>query len=332
MPDGALRELFTSKQQLLDLPPGMSATQWAQAGEIIGELHRGVGWLIGEWWLYGPWEERDRVAVVSAVGWRGPALSTCRFAAQCCKSFPKSRRRELVPYSHHLEVLKLPPTEADELLDRAQREAEETGRPTPAREIRTKVKQHRRATREQELAERTAAASRELGSKRYGVIYADPPWRFEPYSRTTGLDRAADNHYPTMMLDAIRAMQVPAADDAVLFLWATAPMLPEALSVMQAWGFIYRSNFVWNKGRAGTGYWVRNQHEHLLVGTRGSVPAPAPGEQYASIIEWPAEQHSAKPAAFAEMIEDMFPNLALLEMFARAPRLGWDVMGNECDG
>jgi len=195
--------------------------------------------------------------------------------------------------------------------------------------VKTAEKGTRRAEREAELAERTLEAARALGSARYGVIYADPPWRFEPYSRETGMDRAADNHYPTMTIEALRALDVPAADDCVLFMWATVPMLPEALAVMDAWGFSYRSHCVWLKDRFGTGYWFRNQHELLLVGTRGDVPAPAPGEQYASVIEAELGPHSAKPGHFAEMIEELFPTAPRLEMFARAPRLGWDVWGNE---
>jgi len=191
------------------------------------------------------------------------------------------------------------------------------------------VKRVTRETHERELAEATIEASRALGTKLYGVIYADPPWQFAPYSRDTGMDRAADNHYPTMSLDDIRAIKVPAADDCVLFLWATAPMLSEALSVMQAWGFAYKSHVVWIKDRMGTGYWFRSMHELLLVGTRGNPPAPAPGEQFTSVIDARASEHSAKPAAFAEMIDEMFPYASGLEMFARAPRLGWDVWGNQ---
>ena len=190
-------------------------------------------------------------------------------------------------------------------------------------------KKTRRAERERELAEATHAAAKSLGRKRYGVIYADPPWSFEPYSRETGMDRAADNHYPTMDLDAIKALQPPAAKDCVLFLWATAPMLPEALDLMTAWGFTYRSHVVWIKDKLGTGYWFRNQHELLLVGVRGNVPAPAPGQQYPSIIEAKRLRHSAKPSHFAEIIEEMFPTLPRLEMFGRSRRAGWDVWGNE---
>jgi N6-adenosine-specific RNA methylase IME4 len=134
------------------------------------------------------------------------------------------------------------------------------------------------------------------------------------------MDRVADNHYPTMDLDAIRALKVPAANNAVLFLWATTPMLPEALSVMQAWGFAYKSTFVWHKKRIGTGYWNRNEVEFLLVGVRGHVPAPAPGDEAS-----PA-RHSEKPAAVAEMTENMFPNLDRIERCSRASR-GWADMG-----
>jgi N6-adenosine-specific RNA methylase IME4 len=190
-------------------------------------------------------------------------------------------------------------------------------------------KAERRAGRERELAEATRAASEVLGSKLYPVIMADPPWRFEPYSRETGMDRAADNHYPTMTRTDIGALKVPAADDCVLFLWATPAMNAEALAVMAEWGFAYKSQLVWAKDRTGTGYWARQQHELLLIGTKGDVPAPAPGQQPSSLISAPVGPHSAKPAVFHEIIEHMFPTAARLEMFARAGRPGWDSHGNE---
>jgi N6-adenosine-specific RNA methylase IME4 len=190
-------------------------------------------------------------------------------------------------------------------------------------------KKTRRTARERDLAAATKAASTELGIKLYSVILADPPWRFEPFSRDTGMDRSADNHYPTMTLDDIKAHPVPAAKDCVLFLWATVPMLPEALEVMVAWDFEYKSNFVWVKHTPGTGYWSRNRHELLLVGTRGSIPAPAPGDQYESVIEARAGPHSQKPFHFHEIIEDYFPLLPRIELFARQTRTGWDSWGNE---
>jgi N6-adenosine-specific RNA methylase IME4 len=192
------------------------------------------------------------------------------------------------------------------------------------------AKQHQRAQRESDLAAATLAASQRVGTQLYGVIYADPPWRFEPYSRDTGMDRAADNHYPTITLSDIKALRPPVADDAVLFLWATVPMLPQAFDVMAAWGFTYKSHAIWLKDKAGTGYWFRNRHELLLVGTRGDIPAPAPGEQYDSVIPAQVREHSVKPFHFTEMIEEMFPNQPRLEMFARGEAIaGWDRWGNE---
>jgi N6-adenosine-specific RNA methylase IME4 len=190
-------------------------------------------------------------------------------------------------------------------------------------------KRARRARLEAELG----ARQRALPDKHYGVIYADPPWRFEPYSRVTGMDRAAENHYPTSPLTEIKALDVKAiaAADSVLFLWATVPMLPQALEVMKTWGFEYKSHAIWAKDRVGTGYWFRNQHELLLIGTRGHVPAPAMGTQWSSLVEASVGRHSEKPAAFCEMIEAYFPTLPKIELHARGvvARAGWEVWGLE---
>ena len=209
------------------------------------------------------------------------------------------------------------------------------------RQKRLRLKKKREATGAEKRAKRearlesmrspTTQATAQLESMPplYGVIYADPPWRFEPWSRTTGMDRAPENHYESMPLDEIRAIRVPAAPDSVLFLWATQPMLPQALEVMQAWGFTYVSHLVWEKDRIGLGYWSRNVHELLLIGTRGDVPAPLPGTQVESIIPAPRGEHSAKPEVFAGIIGQMFPKVPKLEMFARVHRDGWTVWGNE---
>ncbi|MCR6672174.1 MT-A70 family methyltransferase [Devosia ginsengisoli] len=170
-----------------------------------------------------------------------------------------------------------------------------------------------------------------LPEAKFGVILADPEWKFETYSEETGMDRAADNHYPTSTLEAIKSRDVGslAADACVLFLWATVPMLPQALDVMAAWGFEYKSHTAWRKDRAGTGYWFRNEHELLLVGTRGNVPAPAMGDQFGSVIDAPVGEHSAKPEKFYEIIEAYFPSLPKIELNARVARQGWVRWGYE---
>jgi len=200
------------------------------------------------------------------------------------------------------------------------------------REIAQAVKAERRAARERELGERQAA----LPTKRYGIIVADPEWRFEPRSRETGMDRAADNHYPTSRSEVIAGRDVAsiAADDCVLFLWATAPMLPQALIVMAAWGFDYKTHLIWHKLRSGnargTGYWATNEHELLLIGARGQIPAPATA-MCASLIAAPWQgRHSAKPEIFLQIIEREFPTVPKIELNRRGPaRVGWSAWGNE---
>jgi N6-adenosine-specific RNA methylase IME4 len=195
-------------------------------------------------------------------------------------------------------------------------------------DVKVAVMKARRCQREQELAEGTKSASEALGKKLYGVIYADPPWLYE--NKPMGdVARAVEEHYPTMSLDEIKAVPIPAAKDCVLFLWATVPLLPEALAVMTAWGFTYKSMITWVKDKWGIGYWVRSQCEHLLIGTRGNIPAPAPGDQLPAKIDAPRLGHSEKPAVFAEHIARLFPNVPKLEMFAREKRDGWDVWGNQ---
>lgn len=204
------------------------------------------------------------------------------------------------------------------------------------REITQTIKLAKRTEREQTLAAKQTA----LPTKKYGVIVADPEWRFEPWSRKSGMDRAADNHYPTSCLDVIKARDVPsiAAEDCVLFLWATAPMLPHALAVMEVWGFDYRSHLIWKKLNPsgtdflGTGYWFRNAHELLLVGVKGKIPAPAMGMQEPSALEFPVGEHSQKPEEILQIIEDYFPTLPKIELNCRGPaRPGWDAWGNEAE-
>jgi N6-adenosine-specific RNA methylase IME4 len=309
------------------LLPFPSEQLWISEGRALGEREqsaRSLMWDIGDWWNRGD-AYGARAQIVTAGDWTGPKHAVCRYAGSVAARWKVLCRHNTLSFEHHRAVAPLPDEMAIPLLHWCL----EAPDPRSVSDLRNRVKQIKRDAREKAMAEKTEAASAALGSKLYGVIYADPPWRFEPYSRETGMDRAADNHYPTMTLDDIKALTVPAAEDCVLFLWATVPMLPEALAVMAAWGFGYKSHFVWVKDRPGTGYWTRNQHELLLIGARGEVPAPAPGTQYCSVIEGKLGPHSAKPAAFAEIIDDLFPAVPSLEMFARAPRLGWDVWGNQ---
>jgi N6-adenosine-specific RNA methylase IME4 len=163
-------------------------------------------------------------------------------------------------------------------------------------------------------------------SMTYDVIYADPPWK---YSFSKSNSRKIENQYPTMTCAEICAMEIPSAKDCVLYLWATAPKLLEALAVMTAWGFTYKTQAVWDKGKIGMGFWFRGQHEILLVGVRGKVSPPEQGKRTASVYKYPRGKHSKKPDEIRNLIKDWFPNANRLEMFCREADEGWAVYGNE---
>jgi N6-adenosine-specific RNA methylase IME4 len=163
------------------------------------------------------------------------------------------------------------------------------------------------------------------------LILADPLWRYHDLRSPC---RAIENHYPTMSLERICALPVPeiAARDAVLFLWATSPTLPEALQVLSAWGFSYKSSVVWVKDGLGMGYYARINHELLLIGVRGSPGVPAPAHRPASVIQAPRRRHSEKPGIVHGIIETMYPDAVRIELFCRRTRAGWVAWGNEVAG
>lgn len=155
----------------------------------------------------------------------------------------------------------------------------------------------------------------------FDVALADPPWQYE-FSETDS--RSIEAHYPTLSVQEICSyrdsqgtpIQEKFAPDAVLFLWATQPKLREALVVMEAWGFEYRTGAVWVKEKIGMGYYFREQHELLLVGKKGDIGVPLPENRHSSVIMAPRLEHSAKPEKVYDLIETMYPRERYLDVFA----------------
>lgn len=171
--------------------------------------------------------------------------------------------------------------------------------------------------------------------KKYNIIYADPPWRYEQKD----VKGAAEKIYPTMLLEELCNLPVAnlSEKDAVLFLWTTFPMLPNALKLIKAWGFQYKSTaFVWLKqnksGRGwffGLGFWTRGNAEVCLLGTKGH-PKRKSNRVHQFIIS-PLQQHSRKPDEAREKIVELIGDLPRIELFAREKTDGWDIWGNEVD-
>ena len=167
----------------------------------------------------------------------------------------------------------------------------------------------------------------------YDLIMADPPWHYEMRTEA-GEAKSPQAYYQTMSIDAIKALPVEAlaGRNCLLWLWAVGPMLPQALDVMAAWGFEFKTQGEWakmtknGKQAFGTGYILRSAGEPFLIGTRG---APRTTKSVRSVILAPVREHSRKPEkAFAEA-EKLMPDAKRLELFSRQQRAGWDVWGNE---
>jgi len=172
-------------------------------------------------------------------------------------------------------------------------------------------------------------------SQKYSIIYADPPWRYSD----KGSAGAAENHYSTMSIKDICALPVAdiTADDCVLFLWTTYPMLQEAMTLIAAWGFKYKSiGFQWLKlNRGGKGYffglgrWTRGNTEPCLIAIKGKPCRYVQSQSISQIIEHPVMRHSAKPPLAREKIIELMGDIPRIELFAREGAAGWDCWGNE---
>lgn len=177
-----------------------------------------------------------------------------------------------------------------------------------------------------EQAPKAKAATASLPIGEFNLICADPPWRYD-FSETE--TRAIENQYTSQDVDEICKANVPAATNCALFLWATAPKLLEAIRVMKAWGFEYKTHAIWDKQTMGMGYWFRGRHELLLVGVRGKFSPPAAEARIASVLSYPKGKHSSKPDEIYDALRNMFPHARRLEMYARGKRDGWETWGAE---
>lgn len=195
-----------------------------------------------------------------------------------------------------------------------------------------KAKEHRRAAFDQMLRYQFAQIQHAPAGV-FSVVYADPAWQYD----NAGLGGAAENHYPTMPTEDIcvlpQTIDLHVADNAVLFLWSTNALLPDALRVVEAWGFRYVSNIAWDKEESTfgkLGFYVEGQHELLLIAVRGSFQ---PNYKPKSVLREKKRRHSEKPRSMYSVIETMYPNQRYIELFARKPeeRDCWAYWGLEAE-
>lgn len=223
-----------------------------------------------------------------------------------------------------------------EIVEQAKAEARENDDIVSRSLVLEKVKQKKREENRQQwqnaITEQVEAAKADnhvdifTTHKKYRVIYADPPWSYGDKQNIEGLGGAV-KHYPTMPINDICELPVPAEDNAVLFMWVTSPLLEDCFKVINAWGFKYKSSFVWDKVAHNMGHYNSVRHELLLICTRGSCTPDVP-KLFDSVVSIERTEHSRKPKEFRDMIDALYPYGNRLEMFAREAPEGWDVWGN----
>ncbi len=172
----------------------------------------------------------------------------------------------------------------------------------------------------------------QLPPGKYNIIYADPPWKYY-----MGGYKNQSQHYDTLSVEELKQMPIDdlTADNCIMFLWVTFPILDQVFDLIKWWGFTYSTvGFVWvkaNKGGqgyfTGLGYWTRSNAEICLIATKGSIECKS--HSVSQIVYSPVEGHSKKPDIVRNKIVELVGDLPRIELFARQKTTGWDVWGNE---
>jgi len=176
-----------------------------------------------------------------------------------------------------------------------------------------------------------------LPDKKYGIIYADPPWDYKGQKQHAGSGSGdtggAANHYGTIKLNDLKNLEINkiSEDNCLLFMWSTNPHLNQAIELGKSWGFNWATvAFVWDKVRVNPGFYTMSQCELCLVFKHGKIPTPRGSRNERQYIKSERTKHSEKPGEVRERISKMFPYLRKLELFARRDKSeNWDVWGDE---
>lgn len=305
----------------LHLPDTLSFDDWSSIGRRLQQMEKSVMWWIGDWLRFG--ERKYGETYTQAIEATGYAEGTLKNAKYVAEAFSEtSRRRDGLSFGHHQAVASLPEGERDDALSRAEDGA------LSVREIKAIAKQEKnRVGAKYDTCTVTDLHKLVERGDKFGTIYADPPWVYDNQSTRA----AQGNHYDGLTVDELCELPVAelAAKDAHLHMWTTNAFLFDCKRIFDAWGFEFRSTFVWVKPQMGIGNYWRNSHEFLLTGIRGDAKR-FNDRSLMSWLECDRSRHSEKPFIVREYIRRASPG-PYLEMFARTPADGWTCWGNEIE-
>ena len=286
----------------------VSKEEWMDVFKALKQVEGCVQFWIGDCLAYRQqkWGMYDDIA--EETGYDKQTLKNIKSVSE---NVPPGVRNSNLSFTHHREVASLPPEKQELFLNKAVEDK------LSVRDLREQI---RRSSIEEKAVE--------LPQNKYRIIYADPPWQYGNSMPEYFTEQA--NHYQLMTLEDICSMKIRdiTEDNAVLFLWVTSPILEDAFRVIEAWGFKYKTSFVWDKIKHNMGHYNSVRHELLLVCVKGSC-TPDNLKLFDSVVSIERTEHSVKPEYFREIIDTLYTSGKRIELFARTTVEGWEAYGNE---
>lgn len=234
-----------------------------------------------------------------------------------------------VSVSAAADVAQLPKEEQKEVVARGEKEI--LARAKEIRAEKAKAKKAERVAEVERQVQEIATSTPSAPSGLFHVISIDPPWPYDEGKSAETYDpdgRRASNPYPEMSLAQIKALDIPAADDCVLWLWTTHKFMRHSFDLLDEWGFEDKAILTWAKDRMGLGRWLRSQSEFCVMAVKGSPTTTLTNQT--TVLHGPLREHSRKPEEFYELVESLCPGRKL-DFFSREPREGWEQFGNDLE-
>jgi N6-adenosine-specific RNA methylase IME4 len=298
----------------------VSIDEWKNLGQSLKQVEGCVQFWIGDWARFGDkkgftgrytdskvYDELEQI-----TGLEHSTIKKYKHIAEQTSLLRSNDIPKNVGFSHFQEVAKLTPERQESFLKQASEEK------LSVRDLRETIRK----------ADVQFIENVELPDDKFQIIYADPPWKYGNSMPDYFTEQA--NHYPLMTIQELCDMPIKDITDknAVLFMWVTSPILEECFQVINAWGFKYKTSFVWDKVKHNMGHYSSVRHEMLLLCIRGSYPKESSNLRD-SVFTEERTQHSKKPDYFYGLIEELYPTGKKIELFSRNKREGWNSYGNQ---
>jgi len=297
-----------------EIPPGTEFDDWQKAGNLLRDIEGSLMWWVGDWLAFG--EKNYGETYSQAVDATEYGYETIRSAKWVAEKFQSVRRITDLSWGHHQAVAALEEKDADSILVRAMKDG-------------WSIKDTREAARNLKRTGHIEKLVLAPPVGRYGCIVIDPPWEMEKIERYVAPNQIGFD-YPTMTEEQLAVFDVPsmAADDCHLFCWTTHKHLPQALRLLEAWGFHYVFTMVWHKNGGFQPFGLAQYNCEFVLYARRGAPSFIDTKQFFCCFNAPRREHSRKPEEFYEVVGRVTDG-PRIDVFSREKRDGFSQYGNE---